>query len=195
MAVGWPLPTPKAPATSGIPAGSSALAWEMTVRNDRTGYGDILVDDGKEYGSASRLQAVMNMGPLGQYPADTSGKVGGRGQVTGDTPLTILAHEAGHLFLAYVSVRDPENAAALPMLNNVNFAHWSFYFNSDASYLEGNRIRDDGSGVSPRFRTTATVQSFSELDQYLMGFRSSWMRNGAIFLQPRWLMHNLLSRS
>ncbi len=155
-----------------ISAGSGALAWEMTLRNNRTGYGDILVDDGREYGSASRLQAVMNMGPLSQYPADTSGKVGGRGLVTGDTPLTILAHEAGHLFLAYASVHDPGNVDSLPMLNNVNFAHWSFFFNSDASYLEGNRIRDDGLGVSPRFTTTATVQGFSELDQYLMGFRA-----------------------
>src|SRR5262249_39817702 len=45
-------------------------------------------------------------------------------------------------------------------------AHWSFFFNSDASVMEGNRIDDLGGG---RFRTTAAVQKYSALDQYAMG--------------------------
>ena len=52
-------------------------------------------------------------------------------------------------------------------------AHWNFLFNSEASLLEGNRIQDNGAGVSPRFQTTATVEGYSPLDQYLMGFRSA----------------------
>jgi len=51
-------------------------------------------------------------------------------------------------------------------------AHWVFTFNSDASFLQGNRIVDNGEGFSPRFITTATVQGYSALDQYLMGFRA-----------------------
>ena len=86
----------------------------------------------------------------------------------GDTPVTVIAHESGHLFLAYASVRDPDDPAARPMLG-LQDAHWFFGFNSEASLLEGNRIRDNGAGVSPRFTTVATVESYSPLDQYLMG--------------------------
>ena len=54
----------------GIDAGGTAVAYEMTVRTGREGIGDKAVDVGSEYGSASRLQSVLNMGPLSQYPAD-----------------------------------------------------------------------------------------------------------------------------
>jgi uncharacterized protein (TIGR03437 family) len=52
-------------------------------------------------------------------------------------------------------------------------AHWSFVFNSEASLLEGERIADQGAGVSPRFLTTGTVEGYAPLDQYLMGFRAA----------------------
>ena len=45
------------------------------------------------------------MGPLSQYPRDPNGKVPARLTV-GDTPLSTIAHEMGHLFLAYASVED-----------------------------------------------------------------------------------------
>lgn len=152
----------------GIQAASGALAYEVTVRSNVTGIGDTALDQGYMYGSAHRLQAVMNMGPLSQYPRDPNQRVGARGAVTGDTTLTILGHEAGHLWLALASVRDPERPGDLPMLG-AQLAHWSFNFNSDASLLEGNRIADNGDGT---FLTTATVQGFSVLDQYLMGLRN-----------------------
>ena len=106
-------------------------------------------DDGAQYGSASRLQAVLNMGPLSQYPADPNALVPARAQA-GDTPVTMLAHETGHLFLAYASVADPDDPAARPMLGYQN-QHWSFVFNSEASLLEGERILDQGPAASPRF--------------------------------------------
>lgn len=151
----------------GIPAASGALAYEVTVRSNTTGIGDFALDRGFIYGSPWRLQAVLNMGPLSQYPRDPRARVGSRGAVTGDSTLTILGHEAGHLFLALASVRDPERPSDLPMLG-AQLAHWSFNFNSDASLLEGNRIADNGDGT---FLTTATVEGFSALDQYLMGLR------------------------
>lgn len=154
----------------GVQAGSTALAYEVTVRNNRTGYGGRPVQTGADFGSRRRLQAVLNMGPLFQYPADPNGRVPLRA-TTGDTVLSILGHETGHLFLAFASVADPADPAARPMLGN-QLAHWSFNFNSDASLLEGNRIQDLGESASPRFLTTATVQGYSALDQYLMGFRS-----------------------
>jgi uncharacterized protein (TIGR03437 family) len=152
----------------GIPAGPSAVSWESTVRNHRSGYGDAQVEVGAEFGSHRRLQAVLDMGSLSQFPADPKGRVPLRAS-TGDTPVTILAHETGHLFLAYASIRDPNNPAARPMLG-FQLAHWIFNFNSDASLLEGNRIRDGGAGTTPEFTTVGTVEGYSRLDQYLMGF-------------------------
>ena len=153
--------------TMGIEADDSAVAYEVTVRNQRSGYGDTKAEIGEQAGSTARLQAILNMGPLNQYPRDPNSKVPAR-QSVGDTPLTTISHEAGHLFLAYASVRD--EFGNYPMLGHQG-AHWDFKFNSDASLLEGNRIQDNGPAASPRFLTTATVEGFSALDQYLMGFR------------------------
>lgn len=152
-----------------IPAAPGAVAYEVTARNNRSGYGDAPVDDGPEYGSASRLQSVLNMGPLSQYPANPDAVVPARG-TTGDTSLTVLGHETGHLFLAFASVPASNPVLDPPMLGRA-LVHWSFNFNSDASFLEGNRIEDDGPGATPRFHTTATVKGYSLFDQYLMGFR------------------------
>ena len=156
--------------TMGLPAGAGVVAFEITVRNDRTGFGDLPANTGAEYGSKQRMQAILNLGPTSQYPVDPFGTVPARG-AAGDTPLSIIGHEAGHLFLAYASVRDPANPDARPMLGG-QLAHWNFAFNSEASLLEGNRIRDNGPAASPRFETTATVEGYAPLDQYLMGFRA-----------------------
>lgn len=152
-----------------IPAAAGAVAWEITVRNNRTGYGDELVNVGAQLGSPRRLQGVMNMGPLNQYPSNPNAVVKAR-FLSGDTPLTVIGHEAGHLFLAYASIPDPTDPKARPMLGR-QLAHWSFLFNSEASLLEGNRIRDNGATAAKRFTTTATVEGYAPLDQYLMGFR------------------------
>ncbi len=153
----------------GVTAGSGVVAFEVTVRNQRTGFGDLIVDVGANYGSPRRLQAILNMGPLSQYPTDPNEILPARFS-SRDTPLSVLAHEAGHLFLAFASVRDPDNPNSLPMLGRQT-AHWNFAFNSEASLLEGNRIEDRGTGVSPRFETVGVTEGFSALDQYLMGLR------------------------
>ncbi len=155
---------------AGVPASPTAVAYEVTARNHRTGYGDQVLDIGQEFGSPRRLQAVMNMGPLSQYPVDPGAHVAGRGP-TADTPLTILGHEAGHLFLAFASIPDPADPHSTPMLGR-DGVHWAFTFNSEASLVEGNRIQDNGAGAAPRFTTVANVQGYSPLDQYLMGFRA-----------------------
>jgi uncharacterized protein (TIGR03437 family) len=151
---------------SGIAANSGVIAFEITVRARRQGIGDSLLDSGREYGSANRLQAVLNLGPLTQYPEDPNAPMPSRAS-TGDTGLTLVAHEAGHLFLAFASNREGSNR---PLLGRQT-AHWAFTFNSEASLLEGNRIEDAGEAATPRFRTVATVEGFSPLDQYLMGLR------------------------
>jgi uncharacterized protein (TIGR03437 family) len=155
---------------NGVQPGSNVLAFETSVRTSRLGIGDTPVDVGRQYGSANRLQAVLNMGPVSNYPANPNAAHPLR-FATGDTGLTVFAHEIGHLFLAFSSIRDPANPAARPMLGRQLF-HWNFRFNSEASILEGNRIRDDGPNARPRFTTTATVEGWAPLDQYLMGLRA-----------------------
>lgn len=155
----------------GIPASEGGvIAFEVTVRNNRTGYGDFLVEAGREYGSARRLQAVLNMGPTSQYPTNPNTILVQRFSAR-DTPTTVLAHEAGHLFLAFASVPDPLDPRQPAILGRQS-AHWSFTFNSEASLLEGNRILDRGPNTVPRFETVAVTEQYSPLDQYLMGFRA-----------------------
>lgn len=155
---------------TGVQPGPGVLAFETTVRAFRQGIGDVTLDVGRQYGSPRRLQAVLNMGPLANFPLDPNAPMPLRSG-TGDTGLTVLAHEAGHLFLAFASVRNAGDPAARPMLGRQNF-HWNFRFNSEASLLEGNRIRDNGENANPRFTTLATVEGFGPLDQYLMGLRA-----------------------
>lgn len=154
----------------GIGAGFTSLATELSVRTlYREGFGDIQVEYGKEYGSENRLQAFLNMGRLSDYPRDPYARVPSRSSA-GDTSLSALAHETGHLFLALASVRDPIDPTLRPMLGLAE-AHWSFNLQADASFMEGNQIEDKGENVSPRFETVATVERYSPLDQYLMGLR------------------------
>ncbi|PYT30287.1 MAG: hypothetical protein DMG57_08555 [Acidobacteria bacterium] len=152
-----------------IPSGPDSVSWEETIRNFRTGYGDIVFDVSSEFGSHSRLQSVLNMGPLSQFPVNPGDILSVRAE-SGYNSLKLITHEAGHLFLAYASVLDPNNPTAQPMLG-IQQAHWAFNFNAEASVMEGNRIKDDGAGASPRFVVTDTVEHYSPLDQYLMGFR------------------------
>ena len=146
----------------------SIVAFEDTVRNSVQGYGIGPVDDGMIFGSPRRLQAVMNMGPMEQYPLDPYAPIPVRASA-GDTGLSVLGHEAGHRFLAWTSVRDE---AGLGIMWGRSNAHWSFNLNSEASLDEGNRIRDDGAGARPRFTTVATAEGYAPLDQYLFGFRA-----------------------
>lgn len=153
----------------GVAAGPGVVAYESTVRSIGQGYGDTNFDYGAEFGSRRRLQAVLNLGPLSQYPANPNAVVAARFN-TGDTPLSILGHEAGHLYLALVSVPNPSDPNGPPPMLGRALAHWAFPFNSDASFLEGNQITDAGASSAPRFATAAAVQRYSALDQYLMGF-------------------------
>jgi len=145
-----------------------AFAFEVNVANQVTGIGRVsnppVFDFSGSFGS-SRLQSLVNMGNLARYPADPSATFL-RGV---DSTLSILGQEAGHRFLTYVTWNDPEGSANSTALLGREMQHWSFFFNSDASVLEGNRIRDDENGS---FTTIGAVERYNEMDQYLMGLRS-----------------------
>lgn len=152
----------------------SGFAAERNVRNQVQGIGGILrsnpiFDDGPAWGSALRLQSFVNMAQLSSYPADPTAIISILGP---NNTLSVLGQENGHRFLAYVRYLDPISVQpSLNLLGRAN-AHWSFFFNSDASVVEGNRIQDMGAGQSPRFATTGAVEHYGAFDQYLMGLRS-----------------------
>ena len=157
----------------GLRVGTSAFAFQLNVRNEVTGIGELLtgtetVDFGEQFGSPRRLQSFMNIGPLNNYPATTTAIIPTLGE---NTTLSVMTHEAGHRFLAYVEFLHPATGLPSSSLLGRQQAHWSFFFNSDASVLEGNRI-DDRGALSPRFETIGAVEGYDELDLYLMGLRT-----------------------
>ena len=158
----------------GLSNSPGSFAFEVNVRNETRGIGDLLVDDpifdfGVDFGSPRRLASFVNMGPLSNYPADPAARIPTLGE---NSTLSVLGHEVGHRFLAYPAFLDPATGLRSLNLLGRQLAHWSFFFNSHASFVEGNLIEDKGPAESPRFLTTEAASRFSELDQYLMGLRA-----------------------
>jgi uncharacterized protein (TIGR03437 family) len=151
----------------GLQASEVALAHSYTVRNQVTGIGKTVSDAGPYFGSPRRTGSFVNMGPISAYPDNPLESIPYRPD---SSLLTVLAHEIGHRFLATAIFKDPETGHFNPTTLGRQLNHWSFYFNTDASVLEGNAIRDHGPDASPRFETFAASQTYSALDKYLMGF-------------------------
>jgi len=161
-----------------LPIDTGAFAFYRQVRNFTQGVGpwpagfeqNNLVDFGQALGSAFRLQGLMYMGELDKYPDDPTALIARDEGVHGATAASVLAHEAGHVFLASPLLPDPDSGLFSFDLLGRQLAHWSYFFNSEASFLEGNRIVDHGRGPF-RFETTEVVQGFSPLDRYLLGLK------------------------
>jgi uncharacterized protein (TIGR03437 family) len=146
--------------------GGSAFAYEMGIANQVTGIGDATYDYSSWFGSGGRMSSFVLMGELRRYPADPSAPVPG---IQPKTTLSALGEETGHRWLAhfrYPYNGDPKSTILLGRDND----HWSFFFNSDASLMEGNRIRDNGDGS---FTTVGVVEHYNHFDQYGMGLRAS----------------------
>jgi hypothetical protein len=137
-----------------------AFAFETTVANEVRGLGQDVYDLSRQYGSAGRLRSMVVMDWLGKYPDDPNQKFLGE-----NNTLSVMGQEVGHRWLAYLNIRDHTGAQSDVLLGR-DLAHWSFFFNSDASVMEGNQIDDLGGG---QFRTSDAVKRYSRLDQYAMG--------------------------
>ena len=137
-----------------------AFAFEMTVKNDVGGIGVPVYDASAVAGSRGRLRSFVQMGALARYPEDPETTF-----LRTNSTLDVMAQEAGHRWLAFLSFVD-ENGQRSPRLLGRDFAHWSFCHNSLASDMEGNEIREDG---GDRFTTIAATERYSPLDQYAMG--------------------------
>lgn len=142
-----------------IPVGE-AFAQEFTVANTVQGIGMRTGGSPREFGSARRLQSVVNMDRILKYPADPSQKFLGQ-----NTVLSLLGQESGHRWLAFTKFFDANRLTSGELLGRDD-AHWSFFLDSDASVMEGNDIEALGGGT---FRTAGAVQRYSPLDQYIMG--------------------------
>jgi hypothetical protein len=133
---------------------SGTLAFELGVRNDVQGIGLPLIDDAAAWGSAGRLASVVFMDSIDPYL-----------EVDG---FEILGHEVGHRWLAFLRFRDPSGGDGAALLGRGE-SHWSFFFDSDASDMEGNDIAEIGG----RFETVDFTRRYSALDQYAMGLREA----------------------
>jgi hypothetical protein len=139
-----------------------AFAYSAAVSNDASGTGDEIYDYTETWGSGGELETYVFMGNLRRYPRDPGGRV--FGAASQPTALGLIAHEVGHRFL--VSARVVHPGVAADVLLGRQSSHWSFFLDTDASFLEGNDIVEESSG---RFRTVETVSRYSRLDLYLMG--------------------------
>jgi hypothetical protein len=142
-----------------------AFAQETGVANEVSGIGLDLFDLSRDFGSAGRLRSMVDMDNLAKYPDNPGDPVPG---IRPNTTLSVLGQEVGHRWLAFLRFRAPNGTTADDLLGR-DRSHGSFFFDSDASVMEGNDIEDLGGGS---FRTTAVVQRYSLLDQYVMGLVS-----------------------
>ena len=138
-----------------------AFAYEITVANDIRGIGQSLYTIPFDFES-NALESLVVMGWLDKYSGDLSEKVSGE-----NTTMSLLAHESGHRWLAFLEFSDHNRERSDALLGRQR-AHWSFFVDSDASVMEGNDIEDLGGG---RFQTVAAAERYSVVDQYAMGLR------------------------
>ena len=133
---------------------AGTLAFEVNTRNEVRGIGvDPSLDESAAWGSRGALASVVYMDTIDPY-LDVDG-------------FEILGHEVGHRWLARLTFRDGMGRVSNALLGR-GLVHWSFFLNSDASVMEGNRILDRRGG---RFETVEITEGYSALDQYVMGLR------------------------
>jgi hypothetical protein len=164
-----------------------AQAFAINVQNDVKGIGNPgsrskpTFKDTARYGSAGKLQNITFLGNINQYPSDPNSAL----PDTYTSVLQILAHEVGHRWLTYVKLS--QDGRASDSLLGRDSSHWSFFYDSDGSFLEGNQIQQK-SGSS--FKTGRPFTGYSKLDLYLMGLipadevPSSFLVEGANDFSP-----------
>ncbi|NWG14572.1 MAG: hypothetical protein HXY20_13680 [Acidobacteria bacterium] len=146
--------------------GGNAYAYEINVKNEVRGIGLPVEDYSAEYGSNGRLRSLLNMGTLtgvGRYPDDPHQVFLGTNSTLG-----LMGHESGHRWLAFTPFQDGLQSSYAILGRDQ--AHWSFFFDSDGSVMEGNDIEDRGADLGiQRFKTVGATYTYSLLDRYIMG--------------------------
>ena len=143
----------------------TSLAAEWFVHNDVQGIGLDVANYNADLGLPPRVQAVLTMNGLQKYPDDPAQDVPGLpNYVTQD----VLAHESGHEWLAYPTVETPQGPSTA--LLGRALQHWSFFFDSDGSVMEGPDWVPQGPDT---FSSLPPIARYGPLDQYLMGARGA----------------------
>jgi PKD repeat protein len=140
----------------------AGFAFESNISNDVSGIGLPLFNIGQAiFPGVSRLKSILNMNDLGEYGRDPNEPLPGFLNAAGG--VDILGQEAAHLVGAFVTA---DNADILGRSD----AHWSFFFQSYGSTLEGNDWQNLGGG---NWITVEPTKHYSQLDNYLWGFLSA----------------------
>ena len=143
---------------------TEGFAYELTVANAIQGLNIEAFNASADWGSGGTLDSLVVMDGLDKYPDDPREVFLGS-----NSTLSVLGQEFGHRWLAFFTYRDATGRTGRDLLGRDN-SHWSFFFDSDASVMEGNDIEDLGNG---QFRTVAATNRYSMLDQYAMGLVDS----------------------
>ncbi|MDP9323671.1 MAG: hypothetical protein M3P13_08545, partial [Acidobacteriota bacterium] len=159
---------------SDAPVITDAFAYETTVKNEIRGIGVDTYDLASDFGSVGRLRSLVVMDWLGKYPDNPLQTFLGE-----NNTVSVLGQECGHRWLAFLEFRDRNGQRSQALLGR-DLAHWSFFFDSDASVMEGNDIEDLTGGS---FKTVAAVQRYSRLDQYAMGLLSASDVGGFFYVE------------
>jgi len=144
-------------------------AFALNVRNTTSGIGDPsgkgkpIFRNNSQYGSQKRLQNITFLGNIHQYPADLQTPL----PETDTSLLAILAHEVAHRWLSYIKFT--VDGKKSDILLGRDDSHWSFFFDSKGSFLEGNQISERGGN---NFVTGTPFRIYAPLDLYLMGLLS-----------------------
>lgn len=142
--------------------GPNAGAFHLLIHNADRGIGKPVLDYRTLYGGHPRLQSVHLFYPLTALPANPTERL----PENNDTVLSLIAQEMGHRWGASVRFRDASGRLSRDLQGREG-SHWSFFLDSGASALEGNRWEHIG-----RYHWSLTpTDGYSPLDLYLMGLR------------------------
>ncbi len=140
------------------------FANERTIKNDVEGIGSGTFDFSSFFGSNGVLESQCNMNQIDVWPTNPEERFFSPGN---NNFLTIMGQETGHRWGAFVNFVDTNGDTSNLILGRGD-AHWSYYFDSDHSSLEGGNWEFDSGNL---YRTLTDVDFFSELDEYLLGLR------------------------
>jgi len=138
-------------------------AFHLLIHNADRGIGKPAVDRRASYGESSRLQSLHLFYPLPALPANPTERL----PDNNDTVLSLIAQEVGHRWGASVRFWDPVGRLSGDLLGR-DGSHWSFFLDTGASALEGNRWE----AIGRHHWSLTPTDGYSPLDQYLMGLRS-----------------------
>ena len=142
------------------------LAWDINaffafyqpIANDVDGIGS------QKHGNANSLNGLIFMNSVDLYSS--------YGPEYRDLMFDMIwGQEFGHRWGAFVRFIDEDGAVSEELLGR-DESHWSYFLDSDWSWMEGNDWKDAGSGhYTTELDTFMTPgYGYSQLDMYLMGF-------------------------